>query len=211
MGTLFIRSAPLLTVCCAVLLLGCPNPNPDETCYQGEPSPGDWSQDCGIEFCANTSVEVELVTFQDSPLPCETAGGVVCTGQTGGADYTYDYFGGTHFLMTISAGGDPPFDEASMRAGFMSMDLTLELHPDPTDDEIVFHHNRVITDVGDFDSFTLDGEHFEGELNFIIDDVELDLSEVNADCAAAGLDCSCLFDGFELPTKVIFDLWIAPF
>lgn len=212
MRTPIIRSCVVLFVGCSTLFFGCPNEGGDETCVPGDPSPGDWSQDCGEDFCfANTSLGLELTTPEATPLPCETPSGVDCQGQTGGADYTYDYFGGTTFLLTISAAGEPAFDDASFKAAFLSMDLDLQIEPTLEPGGPIYRHTRTITDIGDFESLTLTGEHLEGTLPLIVDTVEFDLSELDDECATAGLDCACFFEDFELPTTVSFDLYLEPF
>ena len=211
MRTCNLHSWPLLLVGCAALLLGCPSPETDEICATGEPSPGDWSQDCGVDFCANTTLQIEMKTFEDSPLPCETAGGVDCQGQTGGADFTYDYRGGTNFLMTMSAAGDPAWDEASFRAAFMSMDLDLQIEPTLESDGAIYRYPHTVSDVNDFETFGLTDDHFEATLELIVDTVEADMSLLDDECAAAGIECSCAFQDFELPTTLVFDLYLEPF
>ncbi len=212
MHSLIIRRCFPAIAGCAVLLLGCPNEGADETCVTGEPSPGDWSQDCGGDFCyATTSLELELTTPEATPLPCETPSGVDCQGQTGGADYTYEYLGGTNFLLTIGAAGEPAFDEASFKAAFLTMDLDLQIEPTLEPGGPIYRHVRTITDIADFESLTLTDDHLEATLPLVVDTVEFDLSELDADCAAAGLDCACYFEDFELPTTIVLDLYLEPF
>ncbi len=205
-----LPSPPLIVLAICVSLLGCPNAAPDETCVTGEPAPGDWSGDCGQDFCANTSVELELSTPESSPLPCE-AGSVDCQGQTGGADYIYDYRGGTNFLLTLSAAGDPTFDEAGFRAAFQSIALDLQLEPTLSPGGPIYRHARTITDVNDFDSLTLTDNHLEATLSLVVDTVDFDASQSDQACADAGLDCQCLFRDFLLPTTVVLDLWIEEY
>ena len=178
---------------------------PPEACIEGH-SRVDPRRACPVGYCPPDDVFVTISSSE--PVPCFSALGSPCEGQTdeGGHFFTYQSPDGAEVELAFGPAIAMDFSQAGVLANLGTLFLRDIPIGDPIDG-VPFVTTHIVQELDCIQSIRLDGDRLTGTVHWIAPDVTY--QEIPEDECTAGdriLDCRCIFGEVRVPVTVELDL-----